>query len=228
MQPFWAVRINIRGVAIGRGLMSTDILVSTDKSAAGGGMGCDCREQEIALVERARTDVQAFGELYERYYGRILNYIYRRTLSVSVAEELTSNTFFKALRGMGAYHNDGMFLAWLYGIANNEIRARWRGERARKDDLWQADLARIYSDRKEGGVTETEEKQRRFVQVRQLLMRLPQRYQTVLMMRYFEKLTLAEIGRATQTRLGTVKSLVARGLRKLREQADGIHELLDD
>ena len=77
---------------------------------------------EVELVERARTQPEAFGLLYDRYYSVVLNYIYRRTLDVALAEELTSNSFFNALRALGRYENRGKFLAWLYRIAGNEIR----------------------------------------------------------------------------------------------------------
>ena len=53
---------------------------------------------EAELVERAKTHPEAFGELYDRYYTVVLNYVFRRTLDVALAEELTSNTFFNALR----------------------------------------------------------------------------------------------------------------------------------
>ena len=78
------------------------------------------------LVERAKTQPEAFGHLYDRYYSVVLNYLYRRTLDVALAEELTSNTFFKALRALGGYESRGKFLAWLYRIAGNEIRLNRR------------------------------------------------------------------------------------------------------
>ena len=93
-------------------------------------VACD---DETELVERAKTEPQAFGQLYELYYSRILNYIYRRTLDVALAEELTSNTFFNALRALPGYDNRGKFGAWLYRIAGNEIRLNWRAKRNRRE-----------------------------------------------------------------------------------------------
>src|SRR6266851_8577710 len=81
-------------------------------------------DEETELVQRAKHDPAAFGELYEAHYQSILNYLYRRTLSVTVAEELTSNTFFKALRGLPGFHPQPQirFRSWLYRIATNEAR----------------------------------------------------------------------------------------------------------
>ena len=94
-----------------------------DFDAAGSLLGSASDEAE--LVERARTQPEAFGHLYDRYYGVVLNYVFRRTLDVALAEELTSNTFFNALRALGVYENRGKFLAWLYRIAGNEVRLNW-------------------------------------------------------------------------------------------------------
>jgi RNA polymerase sigma factor (sigma-70 family) len=100
---------------------------------------------EAELVERAKTQPEAFGHLYDRYYSVVLNYVFRRTLDVAMAEELTSNTFFNALRGLGGYENRGKFLAWLYRIAGNEIRLNWRARRKQHEGeaRWRAELRRV-------------------------------------------------------------------------------------
>src|SRR5262249_21558459 len=149
---------------------------------------------EAELVERAKSDPVAFGELYEAHYAAILNYLYRRTLSVTAAEELTSNTFFKALRGLPQFHSRPAirFRAWLYRIATNEAGMHWRSLRARgvtqalpNDD----DLPRIVFQWPE---TETPEavraKQEQFVLVHRALGELPELYRTALSLRYFEGL----------------------------------------
>ena len=100
---------------------------------------------EGELVERARTQPEAFGHLYDRYYSVVLNYLFRRTLDVALAEELTSNTFFNALRALGGYESRGKFLAWLYRIAGNEIRLNWRARRKQHagEARWRAELGRV-------------------------------------------------------------------------------------
>ena len=54
-------------------------------------------EDEAVLVERARTDPAAFGQLYERYVDRVYSYIYYRVGNVQDAEDLTARTFYRAL-----------------------------------------------------------------------------------------------------------------------------------
>ena len=78
------------------------------------------------LVARAKSDPQAFGELYERYVGKIYNYIYYRVSDSTEAEDLTARTFYQALAKLDSYEERGLpFSAWLYRIAHNLV-ANWR------------------------------------------------------------------------------------------------------
>ena len=181
---------------------------------------------EAELVEQARSDPDAFGRLYEAHYSRILTYIYRRTLDVSVAEDLTSNTFLKALRSLPAYRHRAPFRAWLYRIATNEIRMHWRSEGRRRvrqqGTEWEADLERV-SFGAPAGESEEERRERMHghARVHRCLEMLPERYRTVLVLRYFEGLHIGEIAHVLGKRAGTVKSLIHRGLKRLRKTMGG-------
>ncbi len=84
---------------------------------------------ESELVERAKSNPEAFGEIYELYYSRILNYIYRRVMDIETAEDLTSKTFFNALHALPNYRQRSSFRAWLYRIATNEMKMHWRSDK---------------------------------------------------------------------------------------------------
>lgn len=190
--------------------------------AAGTPLGVWADETE--LVERAKTEPDAFGRLYDRYYSVVLNYVYRRTLDVGLAEELTSNTFFNALRAIGDYENRGKFGAWLYRIAGNEIRLHWRARRNRRNGelRWRNDLDRVRFAPDQTTTAEAiEEQARQFARLHEALRGLPDRYQTVLALRYFESLSCEEVAEVLGTRVGTVKSLTHRGLKRLRKQYEG-------
>ena len=78
--------------------------------------------RELSLIDRAKTDPEAFGQLYEIYVDRIYSYIYYRTGSHADAEDLTARTFFRALDSIGRYVHRGLpFSAWLYRIAHNPV-----------------------------------------------------------------------------------------------------------
>ena len=170
------------------------------------------------LVLRARSEPAAFGELYERHYGRILNYIYRRTMSVSAAEELTSNTFFKALRAIHRFRTDGSFTAWLYRIAGNEIRMHRRQWRRAHSD-WRQELQRIrVAGSKDASASDRMQTIGEAARVRQTLLELPEKYQTAVALRYLEGLTVEQTAEVLGRNAGTVRSLVSRGLAQLRQR----------
>ena len=171
------------------------------------------------ITERGAVTPEAFGKLYELHYSSILNYIYRRMLDVHLAEELTSNTFFSALRALPKYSPKAPFRAWLYRIATNEIRMHWRSRktRERNDPLREEQLRRVYFASPETQTPEeVEEKMRRFKRLHDSLLALPHRYQTVLVLKYFEKLPYNEIAQVLQKKEGTIKSLIHRGLKRLK------------
>jgi RNA polymerase sigma-70 factor (ECF subfamily) len=180
-------------------------------------------DEETKLVQRAKNDPAAFGELYEAHYQSILNHLYRQTLSATVAEELTSNTFFKALRGLPGFQPRPSirFRSWLFQIATNEVRMYWRSHKGRRETLLlsdENDLARITFVWPETESPEIVlEKHKQYVMVHQALGRLPELYRTALTLRYFEGLGHEEIAQILCKRLGTVKSLVHRGLAKLAQ-----------
>jgi RNA polymerase sigma-70 factor (ECF subfamily) len=193
-----------------------------DFGAAGSLLGSWSDEAE--LVERARTQPEAFGHLYDRYYSVVLNYVFRRILDVALAEELTSNTFFNALRALGGYENRGKFLAWLYRIAGNEIRLNWRARRKQHEGeaRWRAELGRVrFATDRAIAMEEVEEQARQFALLHEAIRRLPERYQTILALRYFESLSCEEVAEVVGTKVGTVKSLIHRGLKQLRRQYEG-------
>ena len=95
---------------------------------------------EVALINLARTNPEAFGVLYERYLERIYNYVYFRVGNVDDAEDLTAKVFFKALKSIGGYKHMGLpFSAWLYRIAHNLI-ANYHRDRARSREVSIEDL----------------------------------------------------------------------------------------
>ena len=182
---------------------------------------------EAELVERAKARPEEFGALYELHYAKILGYVYRRTLDVALAEELTSNTFFKALRALPRYDHRGHFAAWLYRIASNEVKAHRRAASSRRENnhLRPEELGRVYFATVTPEVTEgpngeedVEEKLRAFARLHEAVSRLPDRYQVAISLRYFESLSYAEIAEVLGKKLGTVKSLIHRGLGPLKHQ----------
>ncbi|MER3406325.1 MAG: hypothetical protein C4289_15145, partial [Chloroflexota bacterium] len=76
------------------------------------------QEDDAVLVRRAQADPQAFGDLYRRYVRRVYTYLYYRTGRVEDAEDLTAQTFARALAHLPRYDERRLpFSAWLLRIA---------------------------------------------------------------------------------------------------------------
>ena len=91
--------------------------------------------EEYELIAQAKADPEAFEYLYRRYVDRIYNYHYRHTSHQVEAEDLTSRTFYRALRSFHRYRETGAsFQAWLFRIAHNLV-ANWYRDQARKQTV---------------------------------------------------------------------------------------------
>jgi len=176
--------------------------------------------EEAELVNRARMDPSAFEELYETNYSTILNYLYRRTLSTAVAEELTSNTFFKALRGLRGFRSrpNVPFRSWLYRIASNEAKMYWRSSKRHPAplELPDDDCLRVsFSWAGRADPERTREKLQQYARLHRAILRLKERYQAVLGLRYFEGMKHEQVAEILGRKVGTVKSLIHRALKEL-------------
>lgn len=91
--------------------------------------------REIALVERARSgDQQAFADLYSEYRSDVFRYVLCRVGDPHLAEDLTSETFLRALRGIGAFRWTGRNIrAWLVTIAHNLLVDQYKCPRHRRE-----------------------------------------------------------------------------------------------
>jgi len=87
-------------------------------------------ENEDGLVEAARTDRQAFGVLYDRYFDAIYHYVARRVGDPATAEDLAGAVWERALVAIERYEIRGVpFAAWLYRIAGNLVANHHRRQR---------------------------------------------------------------------------------------------------
>ena len=84
-------------------------------------------DDELDLVERAKSDPKAFGALYESHVDGVYRYLYARLGNAADAQDVTAEVFVKALRGIGRYRHQGRpFAAWLHQIARNALADHFR------------------------------------------------------------------------------------------------------
>jgi RNA polymerase sigma-70 factor (ECF subfamily) len=175
------------------------------------------KQDEISLIDAAKTDPIAFGELYTRYVERIYNYIYYRTSSVKDAEDLTEKVFFKALTNIKNYRHMGLpFSAWLYRIAHNLV-ANYYQERARKQEIALDDVqGQVLSQHDRNPEAEAVRTQEIDQLMRNIYKLAPIR-QELLILKFVDRLSNAEIGKILRKSEGAIKSLYHRTLLELRE-----------
>ncbi len=172
------------------------------------------RTRLIALVELARTgDADAFGLLYDHYQGSVYRFLFYRTRSSTLAEDLTSETFFRALRNMQNFRWQGKdFGAWLMTIARNLATDHFKAGRTRLE-MATEDMG-LHDDATEGPehavlASLTNEL------LLKALTELPSEQKDCLIMRFLQGMSIAETAAVLGRSEGAVKQLQLRGVRNL-------------
>lgn len=174
----------------------------------------DMEDSELIIL--AKEDKEAFGEIYERYLSKIYNYIYYRTGNQQDAEDLTAKVFYRALSHIDKYEDKGVpFQAWLYRIAHNLVANFHRDKGRRKiiplDDYVAHTLRSDAPDKQ----AETSEQKDRLMDA---IGHLPAERQQLLILKFIEQKSNAEIGEIMERTEGAIKSLYHRTLLALRDE----------
>ncbi len=173
---------------------------------------------EQALIETAKQDPLAFGALYERYVDRIFNYIFHRVGNLHDAEDLTSRTFYRAMAHLPRYRHRGYpFSAWLFRIAHNLV-ANWHRDRTRRptialDEIMVQSLPELHPE----ALAEAHDDSGL---LREVIRALEPARQELLVLKFSEGLSNAEIGAVLGRSEGAIKSLYHRTLLQLREEME--------
>ena len=173
------------------------------------------RTRLIALVELARDgDAEAFGQLYDHYHRSVYRFLYYRTRSTSLAEDLTSETFLRALRNMSGFRWQGKdFGAWLMTIARNLCTDHFKAGRTRLE-LTTEDMG-AHDDATEEGPEDTVLAGLTNEVLLDGLRRLSDEQRDCLIMRFLQGLSIAETAAVLGRSEGAVKQLQLRGVRNL-------------
>ncbi|MCW2783878.1 MAG: sigma-70 region 2 domain protein [Marmoricola sp.] len=168
----------------------------------------------IALVELARNgDKEAFGQLYDHYQPSVHRFLYYRVGSMTLAEDLTAETFFRALRSMHSFRWQGKdYGAWLMTIARNLTADHFKAGRTRLEQTTE-DMQTLDS------TTESPEVEVLASLTNEALLRalgeLPTEQRECLIMRFLQGLSIAETAEILGRSSGAVKQLQLRGVRNL-------------
>ncbi|MHB0856602.1 MAG: sigma-70 family RNA polymerase sigma factor [Anaerolineae bacterium] len=173
-------------------------------------------QRDGAIVENAKNDPDAFSGIYEQYVDRIYSYIYHRVGNVHDAEDLTSRTFFRALAHLQSYEDKGVpFSAWLFRIAHNLI-ANWHRDRGRRPVVALDELVmRAAAHEHPEALAQSQDEARL---LRETMRALDPTRQELLVLKFSEDLSNAEIGAIMGRSEGAIKSLYHRTLLALRKE----------
>ena len=179
-------------------------------------------DKEKELIRRVKKDPQAFSVIYDENYKAIFSYVFRRLGNYEIARDVTAETFLKALQKVGSFEWRNIPIsAWLFRIATNEINLYFRRSRHRTTYLDDADLHlqllyEVGIETEKAALEKALQENEEFLLVQKRLLELHAKYQEVIALRFFEGKSIREISMILRKKEGTIKSLLSRGLGKLR------------
>lgn len=171
----------------------------------------------LGLVQRAQAgDAEAFGELYDRYVDGVYRYVYYRVGSAQLAEDLTSETFLRALRRISSFTWQGRDVgAWFVTIARNLIADHYKSSRYRlemtSDDMTTVSESRHVEEGPEDAVLEAMQNKVLLEAVKQL----NAEQQECIVLRFLQGLSVAETAERMGKNDGAIKALQYRAIRSL-------------
>lgn len=182
-------------------------------------------DTEAQIIAQCRSNPEAFSLIFDRWYKPLFGYLMRRTGNYDLARDLAAETFLKAFLKLDTFSWRGISIsAWLYRIAGNELNQYYRHSKHQPQSLQQLlenpEIEKLFYDEADSERDMMEQELAAFEHynlIRQNLLRLDVKYQEVVALRYFEQKTNAEICEILGKNEGTVKSLLSRGLEKLRK-----------
>lgn len=170
----------------------------------------------------AKTQKEAFGLLYKKYFQQIFNYCLRRLGDVTTAQEITADTFVDVMKDLAKFNYRGApFSSWIYRIANNNINSHFRKKKfVFFSQLFKDNEINIPDNQSlEEEILEAEKELNKFNDFKLIqseILKLDIKYQEVIILRFFENKKLAEIGLILNKNGNTVKSLLKRGVEILK------------
>jgi len=180
---------------------------------------------EEKLLQEIEADPQKFAEVYEAFYKSIFGYAFRRTANYDAAKDIAAETFLKAYTGIGKFTwRNISILHWLYRIATNETNKYFNSRKYLPESInriheeYGVDIT-DYSNAETERILLEEDLQRHqdFVKINELMKKLDTKYQEALALRFYEQKSIEEIAVILGKKTGTVKSLLSRGVDKLKK-----------
>lgn len=169
--------------------------------------------KELSVITACQSgDMQQFSFLYEQYVQKIYSFIFHKTFHKETAEDLTSQTFLKALQGISTFDAEkSQFSTWIFTIARNTVFDFFRTHKsmANIDDVWDIDAG--------VDLIEDQHLASLYAKVKESLQHLSVQQREILMLRFWQDLSYKEIALLLQKSEASVKMDASRGIQKLKK-----------
>jgi RNA polymerase sigma-70 factor (ECF subfamily) len=176
---------------------------------------CVPLEDEILIDRATAGDREAFGELYERYINRVYKHVFYMVNDVHVAQDLTEQTFLRALEAIQRYEKRGIpLLAWLLRIARNLSLNNQRVQRNNSS------IRKNSEDAVAASPESCCEAKLNGEEVRQAVGALEGDQRQVIVLRFMDGLSYADVARVLGKSVGAVRVAQYRALRALRRRLE--------
>lgn len=176
-------------------------------------------EEEKKIVEKAQKNSNQFAPLYEYYYPKIHSYIYRRINNKEVADDLTSQTFEKAIKRINNFRWQGVSLGvWLYKIARNNLNDYFRKTRRTNRNISLTGLEAVIVDEQEETLEDIVIRSDEESILYRALQQFKKEDQYLIYYKFFEDMTNKEIAAKTglsETNVGTKLHRLRSKLKKI-------------
>jgi RNA polymerase sigma-70 factor, ECF subfamily len=177
------------------------------------------RTDEALALGVQQGSMEDLSMLIERHYSPLLGFLYRMGL-MTLAEDMAQETFLRVLKGISFYQPSRPFKPWLYSIALNLVRNyQKRADTQRGSETLDEEVQEVSS--LDAQVIETPEinllNSEAAQTVLDALAQLPDHQRSVVVLFYYQELSQKEIAETLRIPVGTVKSRLSLGLRRLRE-----------
>ena len=180
---------------------------------------------ELEFIEKLKAgDAKAFDDFVLRYSANVYALLMRLTEDEEEARDLTQDTFLSALKAIKNFRGEADLKTWLYRIAVNESRNRFRWwKRQNRNSTVSLDAENTtgqtmeVADSSENPEAATLRREREQA-LRQALSELSTNFREVIVLRDIEGLSYEEVAVALETNVGTIKSRLARGREELRKK----------
>jgi RNA polymerase sigma-70 factor, ECF subfamily len=204
------------GIALATGTTGVGARPPAAGGTSGTGAGDRDPEQErmaglVALAQQG--DAEAFGEIYDSYVDSIYRYLYYRVGSHALAEDLTSETFLRALRRIDSFSWQGKDIgAWFTTIARNLVTDHVKSSRFRLE-VSTADM--LDADRADEGIEGEVIGRLQSAVLLDAVRKLKAEQQECIVLRFLQGLSVAETSDVMDRSEGAVKQLQLRAVRAL-------------